>query len=72
MAAEWRYLPGGRVKHVVERMEINVSGLSVISACAAADAHQSVNWRGTGSQDECERLEALPACQRCVALGYAP
>ena len=56
---EWRYLPRGRVAHAVRPGD---SGASCGVTAPAAD-----EWRGTGTQDEYERVAALPACPRCTA-----
>jgi hypothetical protein len=63
----WRYLPGRRVKHAL-REETAHTG---VAECGAAPRF-GLMWFGTGSQDEYERVEALPACKRCVAKGYRP
>lgn len=56
---EWRYLPTGKVKHLLA----NVSDAAAM--CGVYTLPSSV-WRGTGSQDEYERLEQLPECRLCL------
>lgn len=56
---EWRYQPGGTVKHLLGRV-------SDAGAICGVDTLPASNWRGTGSQDEYERLETLRPCRRCL------
>lgn len=58
---EWRYLPGGTVKHLLGR--VSDSG-----AICGVYAWPSWSWRGTGSQDEYERLDRLRSCRRCLRM----
>ncbi len=54
---ERRYLPGGRVAHAVNPNH----GQAVCGTTADRD-----DWRGTGTQDEYERVAALPRCRACL------
>lgn len=62
----WRYIPGGNVKHALDRPE------QAVAACGVGPGWWSGGWYGTGSQTEYENLAARPACKRCVARGYRP
>jgi hypothetical protein len=63
----WRYLPGGTVKHALLYAE------SASAVCGQLPSwFRPEGWFGTGSQDEYETVERLPACKRCVAKGYLP
>lgn len=62
---DWRYLFHGRVKHAIGPTNWKTA------KCGTGPAWFD-DWRGTGTQDEYERLAALPACQRCIARGYKP
>lgn len=66
MIYEWRYVHGGRVKHSVcaERKHA--------SAVCGVGPWWFDNWRGTGSQDEYERVAQLPVCKRCAKIGPLP
>jgi hypothetical protein len=59
---EWRYLPNGRMTHVVETPNADVAAL-----CGRRAALPE-NWFGTGSQDEYEQAESLPKCRLCAHL----
>jgi hypothetical protein len=62
---EWRYLPGGSVKHAL--LDVTNAG----SACGIYTLPAS-DWRGTGSQREYETVESLRPCMRCMRkLGEA-
>lgn len=56
---EWRYLPASKVKHLLA----NVSDAAAVCGIYTLPASR---WRGTGSQDEYDRLELLPECRRCL------
>lgn len=63
---EWRYLPTGKMRHALVPAG---GGLGdVLRAVCGIDVWRSSAWRGTGSQDEYERVARLPACRRCVRL----
>lgn len=63
---EWFYIFNGKVKHAVRNRRL-------IAQCGVSPAwFDAAQWRGTGSQAESERLAELPACKRCVKLGYLP
>lgn len=53
----WQYTDRGRVKHAVYD--------DLVARCGAVAVYELDTWRGTGSQDEYDRLEQLPECQRC-------
>jgi hypothetical protein len=66
--AEWRYLPNGRTRHAIDpapAVDEDTLGLAV-SVCGAY-ALEPDEWHGTGTQDEYERVETLPACKRCAS-----
>ncbi|MEV1315307.1 hypothetical protein AB0J14_04400 [Micromonospora arborensis] len=56
---EWRYTPGGQVRHALTRSS-DAGAVCGIYLLPASD------WLGTGSQGEYERVEALRPCLRCV------
>jgi hypothetical protein len=59
---EWRYTPGGKVKHALPDLtsRVAVCGHSVWSY---------PGWLGSGSQDEERTVERLPECRNCVRRG---
>lgn len=61
---EWRYLSGGVVKHALRSAE------QAVALCGAAP-WLSRYWYGTGSQQECETLQALRPGMRCASRGAA-
>jgi hypothetical protein len=61
----WRYLARGGVRHMTS---LNIFDSSRFSLCGLAVALPS-HWRGTGTQDEYERLARLPKCLRCMKSG---
>jgi hypothetical protein len=67
----WRYLPDGRVRHLVD-----VSHRDASAVCGRGPwVHDQ--WRGTGAQREYERCAALPPCRNCLrhrpqAEGWTP
>lgn len=63
----WRYLFHGRVKHAVGR---GPNGWVERSAECGAGPDISGDWYGSGTQDEYDRVKELPACKRCLAMGY--
>jgi hypothetical protein len=64
-----RYTPSGGVRH---RTRPNFLETSTLVADCGLSANESY-WRGTGSQDEYERLAAMPRCTRCItAAGPSP
>lgn len=61
---EWRYLPGGTVKHGFTELP---GGFGTAFCGQSPVWYAPDEWRGTGSQDEYERVEQLPECKRCRA-----
>jgi hypothetical protein len=59
-AYSWKYLPTGRVRHALSTVVPNV----VAAECGVWTFGW---WYGTGSQDEYDKLDALPPCKRCAA-----
>lgn len=57
-----RYLPRGGVRH---RTRPNFMESSTLVASCGISASEGY-WRGTGSQDEYERLFRIPRCQKCI------
>lgn len=57
---EWRYTAFGAVAHAL----LNARELS---ALCGIGVWRPEDWRGTGSQDEYERVAALPTCRVCLA-----
>lgn len=71
------YTPGGTVAHLIEDRQWDDGGSLYGSehypqaACGWWGQHSY--WRGTGSQTEYDRAEALPTCRKCVmAVGPTP
>lgn len=58
----WRYTPRGQVRHYTA-----TSGGFRASACALISDNPKY-WRGTGTQEEYERLTSLPKCLNCEAI----
>lgn len=58
---EWRYLRGGLVRHA---LSAPVGGRD--EAVCGTHLWPGDDWYGTGTQDEYERVAALPECQRCT------
>lgn len=57
-----RYLPHGGVRH---RTQENFYQAAIrVSSCGLSAGVDE--WRGTGSQDEYERLSRIPRCLRCL------
>lgn len=56
---EWRYLPYGRVRHLMY-------GSGNVLAHCGAQAFPAIEWRGTGSQQEYEQCASLPKCKVCL------
>jgi hypothetical protein len=56
----WKYLPNGKVSHALD-----VSRPDVVAAECGVWTFGW--WYGTGTQDEYEKAETLPACKRCTA-----
>jgi hypothetical protein len=57
-----RYLPRGGVRH---RTTPNfLEPATLVAACGIAES--ASYWRGTGSQDEYERLCRIPRCSNCI------
>lgn len=65
----WRYLRRGKVKHAVGQ---KADGWVERVAECGVGIDLFEDWFGTGTQDEYEKAEQLPACRRCVAMGYKP
>ena len=61
--ADWRYLYGRGVVHAVTATMYGHSGPAV----CGVEPRLLADWFGTGSQQEYERVAALPCCRRCVA-----
>lgn len=59
---ERRYTPNGKVAHLIS--EANW-GYPYPRAACGWDG-QATYWRGSGSQDEYDRAQALPLCKRCM------
>lgn len=57
-----RYLPRGRVRH---RTTPNLYEESTLVALCGIAAYSGY-WRGTGTQDEYERLSRIPRCSNCL------
>ena len=60
-AAEWRYLPRGRVQHALVDDDANAT-----QARCGIEVFYLSQWYGTGSQDEYDHAATLPKCQRCA------
>lgn len=62
---EWRYLPGGKVKHALSYPA------AAVAICGTGPAWYAAvyGWYGTGTQTEYETAAALPRCRRCVRVG---
>lgn len=58
---EWRYLPYGRVRHAL------IHSNEARAYCGAV-AYPASDWRGTGNQDEYERVAGLPMCADCATM----
>lgn len=56
--AEYRYLPGSKVKHELVWERSNSSRCGIV--CIPASV-----WMGTGSQMEYETAQRLPLCKNC-------
>lgn len=64
----WKYLKRGTVVHYLSD---GIYGPRPVAECGASTLHSS-DWRGTGTQEEYERVEALPECKKCLhKLGRA-
>jgi hypothetical protein len=63
-----RYLPRGRVRH--RTRQIIFESFTLVAACGISAS--VYYWRGTGSQDEYERLSRIPRCTRCLAVETRP
>lgn len=66
---EWRYLEtkrGVRVKHALRSVVYSVTGHVTEAYCGVAPG-RSVDWMGTGSQVEYDKVARLPRCKMCVA-----
>lgn len=61
---ERRYTPSGNVAHLVHETEWSSFGGITHSACGWSGVQEY--WRGTGSQEEYEKADALPICQKCL------
>ena len=57
-----RYLPRGGVRHRTRPDFMETS--TRVAACGLSASEYS--WRGTGSQDEYERLCRIPRCANCI------
>lgn len=68
-AVEWRYLPGGSVKHALSLP--TVFGPVCVAVCGM-NAWSSAYWHGAGSQFEYEECERRRPCMRCAAKVGAP
>jgi len=60
---EWRYMPGGRVRHAL------IPESPFVTGCGIADIPNAL-WHGTGSQEEYDTVEILKDCPLCNANGY--
>jgi hypothetical protein len=61
----WRYTRTGRSKHALRYSSDHVA------ECGVGPGFGE-DWLGTGRQSEYEKCAVLPACKRCLALGYRP
>lgn len=72
----WRYLKGGRVRHLTETSvrdfeQGTAAGLTGRdSRCGLFGVDNA--WLGTGGQAEYEHLGALPECRNCAARRDVP
>ena len=63
-----RYLnKNSSVRHFISITLNTRNGVSVCSISPYLFADLD-DWLGTGSQTECERLEQLPDCKKCVRI----
>jgi hypothetical protein len=63
-----RYLPRGGVRHRTTPNFLEPATLT--AACGIAES--ATYWRGTGSQEEYERLASIPRCTRCIHAEKGP
>lgn len=61
----WRYLRGGRVRHLLYTSPYEWK----LDAVLCGKAAMPDNWHGTGSQEEYEKLASLPICASCLRAG---
>ncbi len=61
-----RYLPRGGVRHRTRPNFLEPATLTAACGIAASASY----WRGTGSQDEYERLFSIPRCSNCIAAEH--
>lgn len=57
---DWRFMPDDAFRHAL------TDPLEARAACGRF-LLPATDWRGTGSQAECDRLAELPACKDCAA-----
>lgn len=61
MTEEWRYTEHGKLAHLLRESW----GIPLDAECGL-EVWNVHDWRGTGSQDEYDRIEQMPRCQRCL------
>ena len=71
---EWRYLPGGSVRHALGAVGLSIGSTAACGRTPGMFAARWAgdSWYGTGSQLEYDRCAALRPCRDCLRRGYAP
>ena len=69
MNGGWYYLPNGVMTHW---RDVDALGVLLPESVCGIEPGDPDEWRGTGSQDERDRVAFLPRCRRCDGVVSKP